>query len=53
MTTPLARRLDALERLLSAPDETVELFGCILARQRFNEILKAAQGTTIEPRTND
>ena len=49
MATALERRLEALERILNAPDELVEIFGCIIARQRFNEILKAAMGRSIEP----
>lgn len=53
MAASIERRLAALERLLNAPDELVELCGCILTRQRWQEILKAAMGTTIEPRADD
>jgi hypothetical protein len=53
MATQLARRLERLEQALRAPDETVELLGVWITRQRLAEILRAAMGTTIEPRTAD
>lgn len=50
MTTPLAKRLERLEQTLGAAEDLVELLGIQLTRKQVRAILRAAQGTTIEPK---